>query len=88
MTMADINFKLDSLKVQNFIQFPSLLDVLAKLGGLFSLLRIVFTILMEPIQKMMLKIHLYDKLHREEIELKDSKEINQNVVPRTKTRLW
>ena len=62
-TFVQLFIKLDNQKMTYYRSYPTLLDVFAKLGGLFTLLRIIATTILAPIQTASLKLFIINQLN-------------------------
>ncbi|CAD8072487.1 unnamed protein product [Paramecium primaurelia] len=61
-SFAQIEINLDAKKRIHFITYQTLMDVAAKIGGFFTIIRIIFDIALFPIQSILYRLYLINYL--------------------------
>ncbi|CAD8105191.1 unnamed protein product [Paramecium sonneborni] len=76
--LARIELQLDAKKKVSYITYQTLMDVVAKLGGLFTIIRALIDILIFPIQSILYRLFLINFLisHQNQNDYKDNQKEN------------
>ncbi|CAD8145651.1 unnamed protein product [Paramecium pentaurelia] len=85
-TLARIELHLDAKKKVNFITYQTLMDVVAKIGGLFTIIRALIDILIFPIQSILYRLFLINflinhqnKTNKKDVKIQNSKKKQINI---------
>ncbi|CAD8099343.1 unnamed protein product [Paramecium primaurelia] len=84
-TFAQIEINLNFKKRLNYITYQTLMDVAAKIGGFFTILRALFELLLYPIQVIIYRLYLINCLINQQqtfttLENLEQKELQTNFV--------
>ncbi|CAD8212869.1 unnamed protein product [Paramecium octaurelia] len=80
-SFAQLEINLDAKKRIHFITYQTLMDVAAKIGGFFTIIRVIFDIVLFPIQSILYRLYLINCITHQQ----NNVNTNTSDTPKNKT---